>query len=465
MKRVLSILLAFCLVFSLSGTAFAAKTCNCDKTPIVYVRGFGAPLYASQTNEKIYPPEKEDFEPVMTKIVFAALALLGGFYRVFADLAMDAAQTLFENVPCDDTGVPIVASNVLEQGYPSSDYHKSNSLRTYDFPYDWRVDPMETAQQLRNFVRHVERVTGHSKISFVCHSMGSVIFASYLAQYGSDGIDSVVFLAPAFEGVTIMGSLLSGEADIGDKGDEVTMFLQSLPMLTDARVKKAVDVSGKLRLIHLLLRRLQPALDFQFVRVFRKFLRPTFVTMPGIWSFVSDRYYERAKAFSFGSDKQYTELIRKLDRYHYGVQTRLVDLLRDAQANGMKMSIVSGYGISSMPLSYEHTMQSDILIATADSSIGAICAPFGETLPQSHVQSVEDGHDHISADNLVDASTCAFPEQTWFIRDLMHFDFPYENESFILWLFRQKTQPTVQTDERYPQFMRQVGDDLLPVTE
>ena len=465
MKKVLSILLAFCLAFSLSATAFAAKTCNCDQTPVIYVRGFGAPIYESQTNAKIYPPEKEDFKPVMSKIVFSALALLGGFYRVFADLAVQASEKLFEKLPCDETGVPIHASNILEQGLPSSDKHKSASLWSYSFPYDWRIDPMESAQQLRDYVKRVEELTGHSKVSFICHSMGSVIFAAYLAQYGSDEIDSVVFLAPAFQGVSIMGSLLSGEAKIGNKGKETTEFLLSLPALSDAKLRKTVSVCGKLGLIGLILRRLQPALDCQFDRVFRIFLRPTFAHMPGIWSFVSDQYYERAKAFSFGSDTKYTELIRKLDRYHYGVQTRLVELLQTAQENGMKMSIVSGYGISSMPLSYEHTMQSDMLITTANSSIGAVCAPFGEKLAGSHLQSVEDGHNHVSADNLVDASTCVFPEQTWFIRDLMHFAFPNKNEEFYRWLLRQPAQPTVQTNAQYPQFMRQVSDDLIPVTK
>ena len=465
MKKAISILLAFCMAFSLSATAFAAKSCSCDRTPVIYVRGFGAPIYETQTNNKIYPPEEEDFKPVMSKIVFAAIALLLGFNRAFADLAMQAAEQLFALLPCDETGVPIHTSNVLDQGYPTADIHKSSSLKTYDFPYDWRVDPMESAQQLRDYVLHVKSVTGHSKVSFMCHSMGSIVFAAYLAMYGSDEIDTVVFLAPAYKGVSILGSLLSGEAKIGNKGDETTAFLLSLPMLTDARLKKTVEICGKLRLIHLILHRLQPTLTLQFDRVFREFLRPTFAYMPGIWGFVSDKYYERAKAYSFGSDTQYTELIRKLDRYHYGVQTQLTDLLRDAQENGMKLAILSGYGISGMPLSYEHTMQSDILIATEDSSIGAVCAPYGEKLPLSHVQSVEDGHDHISADGLVDASTCTFPENTWFIRDLMHFDFPYENEAFLLWLFRSKEQPTIEMNEQYPQFMRQAGDDLLPVTE
>ena len=465
MKKVLSILLAFCLVFSLSGTAFAAKTCNCGHAPVIYVRGFGAPLYESQTNDKIYPPEKEDFKPVMTKIVFAALALLGGFYRVFADLAVQAAEQLFEKLPCDEKGVPIHASDILDHGLPTSDKHKSGALWSYSFDYDWRIDPLECAKQLNDYVEQVERITGHSKVSFICHSMGSIVFASYLALYGSDDVETVVFIAPAFEGVSIMGSLLSGEAKIGNKGDETTQFLLSLPMLTDERLIKTVNVCGKLHLTHLILRRLQPALNSQFERVFRIFLRPTFAHMPGIWAFVSEKYYERAKAFSFGADTQYTDLIRKLDRYHYGVQTQLVDLLREAQENGMKLAIVSGYGISSMPLSYEHTMQSDILITTENSSIGAVCAPYGEKLPLSHVQSIEDGHDHISADGLVDASTCVFPENTWFIRDLMHFEFPYEDEAFYKWLFNQTEQPTVQTNEQYPQFMRQVEKDLLPVTE
>ena len=466
MKKILSILLAFCLVFSLAGTAFAAKSCSCGHAPVIYVRGFGAPLYESQTNEKIYPPEKNDFIPVLPQIIGASLALVGGFYRPFATLAMQAAEKLFEKLPCDETGTPICTSNIHDMSLPSSDTHKSGDLWSYVFPYDWREDPMEIAQQLNDYVERVKELTGHSKVSFICHSMGSVMFAAYLAQYGSDSVDTVVFEAPAFQGVSIMGSLLSGEADIGNKNDELTYFLQSVPKLSNAGLKLIFRILGKYGAFkYVLQKRLQPALDAQFVNVFNEFLRPTFAQMPGLWSFVSDQYYERAKAFSFGSDPKYAELIRKIDRYHYDVQVHLTELLTEAQENGMKLAIISGFGISSMPLSREHTMQADILITTANSSIGATCAPFGETLPSAYVQAVNDGHDHISADRLVDASTCAFPEYTWFVRDLMHFDFPYENDGFVRWLLSSQTQPTVQMNAQYPQFMRQVGEDLQPVIE
>lgn len=465
MKKVLSILLAFCLVFTLAQTAFAAKTCDCGQSPVIYVHGFGAPLYESQTNDKIYPPEKDDFLKVMPQMIGAVVALVFGFHRVFADLAMQAAEKLFDKLPCDETGVPLYKSNIRDKSLPSTDTHKSGELWSYTFSYDWREDPMEIAQYLNDYVERVKELTGHSKASFVCHSMGSVMFAAYLAQYGSDSVDTVVFEAPAYEGVSIMGSLLSGEADIGNKSDELTAFLLSVPQLSNNALKMIVRICGKYGVFKYVLRHLQATLDSQFDRVFDEFLGPTFAQMPGLWSFVSDQYYERAKEYSFGSDPKYAALIEKIDRYHYGVQVRLQELLAEAQENGMKFAILSGYGISSMPLSYEHTMQADILITTANSSIGATCAPFGETFPASYTQAVQDGHDRISPDNVVDASTCVFPEQTWFIRGLMHFDFPRENEDFVRWLLTSPTQPTVETNAQYPQFMQQAGDDLLPVTE
>ena len=121
---------------------------------------------------------------------------------------MQAAEQLFEKLPCDETGVPIHASNIRDEGLPSTDRHKTGSLWSYSFPYDWREDPLEVAKQLNDYVERVEQLTGHSQVSFICHSMGSVIFSSYLALYGSDDVDTVVFIAPAFQGVSIMGSLL-----------------------------------------------------------------------------------------------------------------------------------------------------------------------------------------------------------------------------------------------------------------
>ena len=57
---------------------------------------------------------------------------------------------------------------------------------------------------------------------------------------------------------------------------------------------------------------------------------------------------------------------------------------------------------------------------------------------------------------VIDASTCMFPEWTWFVRDMGHLDYPYGSEGmdFLMWLIRMDTQYTIRTSARYPQFMR-----------
>lgn len=468
MKRILSVLLVICLLVPLGSTAFAAKHCDCGHAPVIYVRGFGGPLFNTETGKQVYPPTKEDFDQAMPQIVGGGVALLFRIYPLFCTLGMKASMSLLGEIACDETGEPLYPTGPDGTALPTADVHgkyRMLGMADYSFSYDWRLDPLDSAEKLHTYVQQVKRITGHDKVSFVVHSMGSVILASYLYLYGVDDVDAAVCLAPAFGGVSIMGSLLSGEAKISDKAGEVTLCLLSQPDLTDARLVKLVRVAGKLGLFGPILRWLQGALDWQFERAFRECLRPLFVHMPGLWSFVSDEYYERAKAYSFGDETQYAALVRRIDRYHYGVQAHLTEILEDAQQQGMRLAIVSGYGISSLPLSRAHTQQSDFLITTPCSSLGAVCAPFGQTLPQSHGQAVDDGHDHISPDGTIDASACAFPERTWFVRSLKHFDYPYENAAFVRWLLSQPAETTVFTDPQYPQYMQQDGHDLRPITK
>ena len=156
-------------------------------------------------------------------------------------------------------------------------------------------------------------------------------------------------------------------------------------------------------------------------------------------------------------------LIEKIDYYHYHVQNRLPQILQEAVDNGMRLAIVSGYGISSMPLSCQHTVQSDILIDMCYTSIGAVSMPFGETLPASYTQAVADGHNHISPDGLIDASACVFPEYTWFVHGMIHFDYPVGSAPFVRWFLSQPAQPTVFTDAQWPQFVRWDGSAFSPV--
>jgi len=73
---------------------------------------------------------------------------------------------------------------------------------------------------------------------------------------------------------------------------------------------------------------------------------------------------------------------------------------------------------------------------------------------------VDCGHDHISPDNVVDASTCALPETTWFFSGGDHFKI--DEYGFNSWFFDAPEPQTVFTEERYPQFLM-ADEDRLPI--
>ena len=132
----------------------------------------------------------------------------------------------------------------------------------------------------------------------------------------------------------------------------------------------------------------------------------------------------------------------------------------------MKLAIISNYGKAAVPVLADDGYQSDFLIDTARTSLGATCADYGETLGEGYIQKNADGHNHISCDNVIDASTCIYPEYTWFVKDMMHTWYSIGYYHFTWWLAQSASQPTVSDAEEYPQFLlnNQETKTLDPLT-
>ena len=94
--------------------------------------------------------------------------------------------------------------------------------------------------------------------------------------------------------------------------------------------------------------------------------------------------------------------------------------------------------------------------------MGATCAPITKTLDENYRQAKRScGHNHLSPDGIIDASTCSFPEYTWFFRDNGHNDFSDEYLEFVNWALNYRGQPTVRSAKSYPQFMTVTADGAL----
>ncbi len=67
------------------------------------------------------------------------------------------------------------------------------------------------------------------------------------------------------------------------------------------------------------------------------------------------------------------------------------------------------------------------------------------------MQSVE--AEYVSPENNIDASTCLFPEQTWFIKNLSHSEGSSAFDEMIKVLLYSDGQATVKSYSNYPRYL------------
>lgn len=476
MKRLMSVILAAGLIFSLCTPAFATKSCNCGYTPVIYIPGFGEPIYNELNSPEpvsVFPPSDDAIAKSVPDLLMAVMGgLLVGNDRVFGKYAIKGAEKMLGPAALNPDGTAAENSGVDFDGV-EEDLHKIAHTLTdediddkyFTFLYDWRLSPIDNAKLLKNFVNDVKSTTGHKKISFVCHSQGNTVLMSYLALYGGKNIDKIICLSPAYKGLSLVGALFTEKISISNKGDALETYLKGIMGYEDAKsqlIGAVVSLINDYGIVDFVLNYVQKVLDSQLDKIFDECLIDIFGTMPGLWSFVPDEYYDEAKETMLKGNNKYSGLVEKTDYYHDNVQTKAEKILRQAKADGAKIIISAGYNISSIPVTFEPADQSDFLIDTKYMTLGAICAPINGNLGENYKQANRKcGHNHLSPDGIIDASTCAFPEYTWFIRNSGHADFGNEYLEFINWALNYSGQPTVRSNELYPQFMMLTGGDEL----
>ncbi|MCR5484608.1 MAG: alpha/beta fold hydrolase [Clostridiales bacterium] len=467
MKRLISLSLALALVFSTFSVAvFAKKKCGCGNCPLVIVSGF-ATVPLELDGKKVWSPEAKGIIKAVGDSILP-LAKYGITKR--ADEMMDKVHpevlNIFKPVLCDDNGDPIFKTEVKkypesidnypefyngddvdEQALSKTAIEKIGGDHVFFFSYDWRLDTMEHAKELKKFVNDVKKKTGHDKVTLAGCSMGGTVILSYLKLYGSSDLHNFILDNAAFQGTSLVGELLSLHVEVDSKSfaDYIYQFSKS------DFLDKILRNFGVLESLVPVAQRIVADTS---KRLGAEVLFPVFANMPGMWSLVADEEYETAKKIAL-DEKRNAKLIKKIDEYHYGVQKNAKKLLKNAVKNGVGVYVLANYNYYGVPITPDRYDNNDILIDTKYASGGATCALLGETLPKGYKQKVKDGHDHISPDRTIDASTCMLPDHTWFIKNMKHLDYPYGSEAaeFMMWLVMSKKYYSVFTSEKYPQFM------------
>ncbi|MCQ2484411.1 MAG: hypothetical protein MJ168_03645 [Clostridia bacterium] len=458
MKKIISVLLSLILALSVSITVFAKSTdgkCDCGYVPVIYVTGFAqTDLVANPGTEDeyhVFIPEAKTLVTCVLHLVMPIVRLcITKDYDTFAYSLAGVVDELFADAACDADGVPLNPNVDIEFRDEPTAMHTAYTFNS--FRYDWREDIFDIAAELNDFIEETKKLTGHDKVALKAESMGGAVAMTYIYEYGSDSVDTLVMQSAAYRGITLMGSLFKG--DINIKGDSVLDYIGNFleGNRADMMLYRALLMSvGKL-----VINPLSSFLDGLFDKVgdalYAESLKHTIGWIPGVWAFVPFEDYEEAKAYILDEDVN-AKLIEKLDKYQYNVAANTKELLDDAIADGMKLCIVSHYGKAGVPVNTYDKYQSDFLIDTKRTSFGATCADFGTAFEDGYVQQIDDGHNHISCDCQVDASTCTYPEYTWFIKDMVHTWYTRGYMKFVYDLIYSDEQPTIETFSQYPQFL------------
>lgn len=480
-KIIISVILCLTVALCSPIPAFARE----PKTAFVVVSGMNTfPLY--KDSEKVFPTQTKTIMKLASKLALPLVGFLkDGDYDKLGDALFPAAAEAFDDLACNTDGsskydvttdlFPLSAGNYPdafmnevkdEGGVVKAGIDAFGADNTYFFNYDWRLDPLKHADELNKFIKNVKSETKCDRVALAAFSMGGTVTLSYLYKYGSADVDSVALCSTAFQGTSCMGSMFSGDLSIDAYGlirrmaqltrndflDELIMFLNEA--LEAYKINASID-----GYINNVLTNLNE-------RLYKELIIPVFGYMPGLWGLVDAENYEKAKEIMLADADP--ALIKAIDEYHYSVQAKAYDILKAAE-NDTTVYITAQYNMQGLPVSETSTnSNNDFLIDVNYASGGAICSRLDKTLPEDYIQAKADGHNHLSADRQIDASTCMFPEQTWFIRDMAHVDYNVgESTDFLIWLMRSEKQLTINDSELYPQFMKynSKSNTLAPVTD
>lgn len=460
MKKIMCIILSVALLLPVLGVS--ASACDCDTAPVVLVRGFGSELstvHPDGTVEEIFPMKTDVILKSVPHIVKAlgALALTKNYDAVASGI-INVLDTLMGSLRMDSSGASVNNLVALGSSATDSDTHRDEGIyfvnyntdntREYVFEYDWRLDPLDVAVQLDSYIQQVKSVTGHGKIVLCSHSEGGNVAAAYLSKYGTKDVEKTLFLSSAFNGLKLVGQLFTRDMSVAGKMDQLEDFLLTLlgNEPAGAIITSLVSVLNDMGILDKVNDELAKLLDAKLEDVYNEYLIDMFATMPGIWAFVPDEYYEAAKASMFGANPKYAALIEKIDTYHYDVQKKLSGLLTSVKSSGVPVCVVAGYGISPIPVYLNSDEQCDMLVDTKYASFGATCARVGDTLEKTDST-------YLSPDLTVDASTCLFPDSTWLVKYQEHNSFCAPYCEFLTWLVLYDGQPTISANPAYPQYL------------
>jgi len=480
MKKVISVFLCLILLLSLTVPAFAGIDIYQETStiPVVCVSGDGSEIVDKDGNElsklsKLVgnQAEKDKGESVDSDDVTEALVnilkpfmingMLTGNWEPYYENLQKEISDLFGDIILDNNGEPSNGSHLSPSRQAVTDaaawenrvnwngYYTIGS--PYHFYYDWRLDPCANADDLYDFIQTVKKTTGCNEVSIVGRCIGSNVVCAYLAKYGTDGIHGIGFDGVTCTGAEPISESMSGKVKIDSYAIERALEdaeyfgLFNLSDFVDA----SIDLAVKSGAIDNLTTAVRLTLSKKLVKGVTSALTLATVSYPSYWACVKVEDFDTALEYVFGpegSEKrtEYAGLIEKITYYNENVKKHIPEILEGLKGK-VNVGVIAKYGTQMVPICESRDQLADSFVSTKSSSFGATTSTIYDTLSDEYIaeQTAKGLGKYISPDKQVDASTCIFPDSTWFVKGTRHSKWAWTEDMLLYTVITADRQLTI----------------------
>ncbi|MBR4859595.1 MAG: alpha/beta fold hydrolase [Clostridia bacterium] len=458
MKRVIAFMVCASLLASaLAPSASALETdCGgrCEHSPVIVLPGINhSPTYLYDENDDpvtyngshigstlLILNEAALSTSNILKLVGSALGTILLQTNVGLDkVAYNLVSEIFKYQRCDDKGDHV--ENLQTKRWDYSLEHMSeedldwtyrmvpmqalvNEIgedHVYFFTFNLVGDPMDSADDLAQYIEMVKEQTGHEKVTLLPVSLGGTILTAYLEKYGHGELDQIVNAVACLDGTDIVADFFAREWRLDDE------YLYHQFMTNIFIESEGEPTLGYLinTLLHIIPR---SGVDALLSGAISAILDTLMLNCPQFWAMLPSYRYE-ALAERYLSDKP--ELKARTDSFQTA-RLNLKQNILDAVADGVRVNSISGSNLDFGEEMYTYfnivasaeKHNSDGIVNLSSTTLGATGAPGRLTLAdvdyEKNTYCTNPDHNHVSPDNMVDASTAILPENTWIFLDQYH---------------------------------------------
>lgn len=292
---------------------------------------------------------------------------------------------------------------------------------TYFFTFNLVGDPMDSADELDEYIEMVKKQTGHDKVTLLPVSLGGTILTAYLEKYGHEKLDRIVNAVACLDGTDIVADFFAREWRLDDE------YLYHQFMTNIFVESEGSPTLGYLinTLLHIIPR---SGVDALLSGAISGILDTLMLNCPQFWAMLPSYRYD-ALAERYLTDKPV--LKERTDSFQTA-RLNLKQNILDAVADGVKVDSIAGANLDLGEEMYTYfnivasaeKVNSDGIVNLSSTTLGATGATGKNTLDdvdyEKNTYCTNPGHNHVSPDNMVDTSTAILPENTWVFLNQHH---------------------------------------------